>query len=223
MRKNLRIYQIILFPLVFAVLVYLLAALISGKKFAEAQLNLEAQISQQQALLTSLSEITGRNGTDPIADSILKDCVVADRTQFDTLLGNLDQNLPYSDLEKLEGLFGRCGAFYSQRKSLLAARLEREVEVYTVYVDHLDALSQQSKIDDYKVEEWKVLATLEQKQSALFVKLVILQDQIVRSLLAGKTTQSNEIKEILLQVKEAQKTLAETNNQVAEVQATLKL
>jgi hypothetical protein len=222
MLKNLPRYQIILFPLVFGVLVYLVAAFISSYKFAEARQSLETQISEQEALLTNLAETTGRNGADPTTDSILKDCALSNRTQFDTLLGNLDKNLPSSDLEKLQSLFSRCGAFYSQRKSLLASRLEREVEVYSTYVDQLTALSRQFEIDDYNVEKWRLLADLEQAQSKLFTQLVTLQDQIIKSLLTGKTTESTEITEILSRVKTAQKTLVDTNNQIAEVQTVLK-
>ncbi len=221
MRKNLKTYQIILLAIGFIVLVYALALAVISMKFAVAKQNLETQLAEQRSLLISLAEITARNGTDSVTDSILKDCAVTQRTEFDALLGSLDQGLSPEDLFKLERLFGRCGSFYSEKKALLTARLNREIEIYATFVDQLDILNQHSKTKEYKVEDWKTIASLEQKQSLLFMELVSLQSEIIQALIADNAPDSQIMKEILTRVQVTQEALAEASNQVVKVQATL--
>lgn len=222
MRKNLKTYQVILLAIGFIVLIYALALAVSSMKFAVAKQNLEAQLAEQKSLLIALAEITARNGTDSVTDSILKDCAVAQRTEFDALLGSLDQRLSPEDLFKLERLFGRCGSFYSEKKALLTARLNREVEIYATFADQLNILNQRSKTKEYKVEEWKTIASLELKQSSLFMELVSLQSEIIQALIADNAPDSQKMKEILARVKTTQESLANTSNQIIKLQETLK-
>ena len=221
MRKNLKTYQIILLAVGFIVLVYALALAVSSMKFATAKQNLETQLAEQKSLLISLAEITARNGTDSVTDSIIKDCAVAQRTEFDALLGSLDQGLSQEDLFKLERLFGRCGSFYSEKKALLTARLNREVEIHATFVDQLDILNQHSKTKEYKVEEWKTIASLEQKQSSLFIELVSLQSEIIQALISDNAPDSQKIKEILTRVKTTQESLADTSNKISKLEPEL--
>lgn len=221
MRKNLKTYQVILLAVGFIVLVYALALAVSSMKFATAKQNLETQLAEQKSLLISLAEITARNGTDSVTDSIIKDCAVAQRTEFDALLGSLDQGLSQEDLFKLERLFGRCGSFYSEKKALLTARLNREVEIHATFVDQLDILNQHSKTKEYKVEEWKTIASLEQKQSSLFIELVSLQSEIIQALISDNAPDSQKIKEILTRVKTTQESLADTSNKISKLEPEL--
>lgn len=214
-------YQKVLFFLAFAGLAYGLIVVIVREKLDDLHRQVQIQISEQQTLLTTIAETTARNGADSVTEGIIRDCNVNERTDFDTLLSRLDKGLSNTELTKLERLFGRCGSFYSQRKSIMVARLSREIEVYSSYVDELKTVSTEKTVTSYKVEEWQKLVEQEQKQSELFATLVTQQQKIIETLMSGKSTESEEIKSVLKAVNETQVSLSETNQAAAVIRKTL--
>jgi hypothetical protein len=200
---------------------YIAGEYIAATRVAAARATLESTIEQQRVTLETLSEITARNGGDEVTDLIIKDCSVEERKAFDALLGRLDSGLAHVELETLDRLFGRCGYFFAHRKSIMVARLEREVALYKTFVSQLETITGSSMQDEYMVNNWTMLVDNENKQRELFMNLVLLQDQIIATLLQGKFTTSNEIQTILNEVKETQATLATTNTQTADLRAIL--
>ncbi|MCB9810208.1 hypothetical protein H6781_01250 [Candidatus Nomurabacteria bacterium] len=191
------------------------------KRFAEFETNTRSQITEQLVLVSAISEATSRNGADAVTESIVKDCSVSERIQFDDLLNNLNNNLNRTQLTELERLFGRCGSFYSERKSVMVARLTREVEILEGYVNQLSVILDKDISSEYSLEDWKKLSEEEKKQSELFANLVVLQDEIISTLLSGKNAQSPEIEEILQQVREVQETLLVANAQASALRSRL--
>lgn len=191
------------------------------KRFAEFETNTRSQITEQLVLVSAISEATSRNGADAVTESIVKDCSVSERIQFDDLLNNLNNNLNRTQLTELERLFGRCGSFYSERKSVMVARLTREVEILEGYVNQLSVILDKDISSEYSLEDWKKLSEEEKKQSELFANLVVLQDEIISTLLSGKNAQSPEIEEILQQVREVQETLLVANAQASALRTRL--
>jgi hypothetical protein len=214
-------YQNVLLFVAFAALSYGLVVVIVQQKLKDLHHQVQVQISQQQTLLTTIAETTARNGADATTEAIVRDCNPSERTEFDTLLGKLDKGLPPTELTSLERLFGRCGSFYPERKSVMVARLTREIEVYESYVDQLKAVSDKKTVDSYQVDTWKELAVQEQRQSELFAKLATLQGSIIETLMTGKSPASEEIKSVLKQVNETQKSLLEANQNAAAIRKTL--
>jgi hypothetical protein len=136
------------------------------------------------------------------------------------LLSRLDTQLSRGELTTLERLFGRCGSFYAERKSVMVSRLEREVEVYANTVEQLELLSGK-KQEEHRVEVWQSLVEQENAQSEQFNKLVSLQDQIIKTLLAGKAASSAEVKEIVKTAKQTQEELMNANKQASELRIAL--
>jgi len=202
-------------------LVYFLVHNFAENRFQDLESQTRLLISEQQAVLATIAETTARNGADSITEQIIKDCSLSERSTFDTLLGSLDKGLTQTELVELERLFGRCGGFYSERKSVMVSRLAREIEVYETYVEHLETLLDADVANEFQISLWNKLAEEEQKQSELFSQLVIKQDQIISTLLDGKSASSEEIEQILREVNEIQGTLVVTNKQVAKVRAEL--
>lgn len=221
LRNQIQKYQNVLFFLAFAGLAYGLIVVIVREKLDDLHAQIQMQIAQQQTLLTTIAETTARNGADVVTEGIIRDCNVNERTDFDNLLGQLDKGLSTAELTKLERLFGRCGSFYPERKSVMVARLSREVEVYASYVDQLKAVSTQKLIASYKVDEWQKLVEQEQKQSELFAKLVSQQEKIIETLMTGKSPQSEEIKSVLKEVQDTQISLVQTNQAAASIRKIL--
>lgn len=194
-------------------LVYFLVSALVDNRFKELELQTKVQIADQSKLLVTIAETTARNGADVVTESIVKDCAMEERIKFDDLLGRLDKGLAKEQLIELDRLFGRCGNFSADRKSMMVARMSREIEIYEMYVNQLSTITGEDQSELFKVVKWQMLAAEEEKQSDLFRKLVLLQDKIITALLAGNTATSPEIVGILQEVKEVQETLIVANKQ----------
>tara|TARA_B100000508_G_scaffold120126_2_gene101111 strand:- start:12591 stop:13274 length:684 start_codon:yes stop_codon:yes gene_type:complete len=203
------------------VVAYLFASNIVDSAFSDLEKNTRAQIADQETLLAAITETTARNGADAVTESIVRDCSLKERTAFDDLLGRLNDGLYQSELIELERLFGRCGSFFAERKSVMVARLAREIEIFEAYVQQLAILEGESVLADYQVEQWKELSAAEQNQSELFTKLVRKQDEIISTLLSGKAASSEEILAILQEVREIQETLVVVNQQASNLRSQL--
>lgn len=217
-RKNIK-YALVFLIGIFVM--YFIVTAMVGLRFSEIEKNTREQIASQESLLVEIAVTTARNGADSVTELIVQDCTIDERTRFDFLLGKLDSNLSKIDLLELERLFGRCGPFYSERKSVMVSRLGREIEVYTNYVNQLGIILDKDVSEQYSLSKWQDLATEEQKNSDLFAKLVKLQDQIIATLLTGKSVDSPEIQEILLEVNETQQSLAVIKTQISKTRSGL--
>lgn len=195
--------------------------LIVKERLEDLTATIQVQIGEQQTLLTGIAQATARNGADATTESIIKDCSVSERNEFDDLLGKLDKGLSVTELTTLERLFGRCGNFFAQRKSVMVARLTREIDVYAALVDQLETLVGEEEVEVYKVETWRQLADEERKLSEHFAELVVIQDDIITTLLDGKSAQSDEIKTILTKAQETQGMLIVTSKQAAAIRESL--
>lgn len=194
---------------------------LTAKRTANLQAGIEKSITEQKIILADLAETTGRYGADTTTESIVQDCSVDERNVFDNLLGRLDGGLSQTELLKLDRLFGRCGFFFAQRKSIMVSRLAREVELYETQIVQLESLTGSSKKDFYALESWKTLSIDEQKQADLFMNLVRSQDRIITTLISGKSSDSSDMQTVLNEVKEIQEMLTVTNKQTADLRAVL--
>ena len=215
-----RYHHVILFCL-FAIVAYVLIVLIVNEKLEDLHTKIEGSLKDQQVLLATIAEATARNGADEVTETIVRDCSIDERTAFEELLRKLDTGIATSELTTLERLFARCGSFYSQRKAVMVARLSREIEVYSTYVEQLQAISNERTVAEYQVETWKQLSTAEQTQSDQFAKLVTLQESIISTLLSGKSASSPEIQSILTEVNATQAALAAAHQESATIRTEL--
>lgn len=220
MNRQLHLKSVLLRASILFLFAYVGGILIARERLADLRSELLLQISEQRTLLYTIAETTARNGADEVTERIVRDCSLDERTQFDELLGKLNQGLSQNNLVTLERLFGRCGSFYAERKSVMVSRLEREVEVYETYVKQLEQIGGVD-VADFNVQTWKELVAAEQKQSQEFNTLVAHQDNIISELLLGKSANSSEIKAILDQVKTVQQALAEANTAASETRQQL--
>ncbi len=193
-----------------------------NERLHELQLETQVLIEEQKTLLTSIAEITARNGADEVTERIVKDCSVTERNSFDELLSALDKGLTRTQLIELERLFGRCGPFFSERKAVMVTRMAREIEVLELLVKQFSNLTGSDASEEYQLSDWKKLSELEQEQSDLFSKLVTLQDEIISSLLSSEDgISSAKITAILQEVNTVQQALAATNSQAAATRSAL--
>lgn len=201
--------------------IFVLVTTLVQSRFNSIEQNTRLAIADQQSVLIAIAEVTARGGADVVTESVVKDCSMTERTEFDSLLGRLNDGLSKNELTTLERLFGRCGAFYAERKAVMVSRLAREIEIYETYVAQLSTITNTDLQIEFRIGEWKNLAAEEKKQSDLFSRLVQVQDQIITTLLAGKTATSPEMQDILQQAKEIQETLLVANKQASTLRAVL--
>jgi hypothetical protein len=195
--------------------------ILTKNQLQDLELQTRVQISQQETVLATIAETTARNGADSVTEQIIRDCSLAERSAFDTLLDDLNDGLAQAQLIELERLFGRCGTFFSERKSMMVARLARETEVYDSYVNQLSTILDTDVTSEFSLSQWNTLVQQELKQAQLFASLVQKQDEIIAALLAGRSADSQEITAILREVKEIQDTLVVANKQAANTRALL--
>ncbi len=179
------------------------------------------QVAEQEAVLNTIAETIARNGADSVTESVIRDCPMSERMRFDSLLGRLDSGLAQAELRELDVLFRSCASFYSDRKSLMSARFNREIEAYEEQVALLNTLTAGDEFEKAKVEQWRALATEEQKQSELFAELVLAQKNIIDALIAGKSASSEEILSILTNVNETREALAFSRLQAEQIRNTV--
>ena len=214
-------HKFFLLAVVIVLMSYGIAQFIIHEKFAALRADMQLHISEQETLLTTIAETTARNGVDAVTESVVKDCDINERTEFDTLLGRLDAGLQMTELTTLERLFGRCGGFFAQQKALMTARLQRETEIYEDVVGRFEIIAGGKASDGYHLDLWLQLGEAEKKQSELFTELVHLQDEIITALLAGKRTDSEELKTLMQQAQDTQQSLIVASKQAADIRAQL--
>ncbi|NCN11819.1 hypothetical protein GW937_00680 [Candidatus Kaiserbacteria bacterium] len=204
-----------------AITIYVAVSFLVNDRFNKLEELTRSLLADQQATLVAIAETTARNGADTVTESVIRDCMLTERSEFDTLLSQLDRGLSYAELTTLERLFGRCGSFYAERKAVMVARLAREIEVYETYVLQLNTVVQDDLSETFEVKEWQALATEEKKQSELFAQLVTAQDKIIVTLLAGSSASSPEIQAILQDAREIQEALFMASKQASDIRAIL--
>jgi hypothetical protein len=164
-------------------------------------------VAEQETTLISIAEVTDRNGADAVVAEIVKDCDIVDRQKFDALLGNLG-TLTKVELVEVDQLFGACGNFYAERKALMVARLNREFEVYQDYVTLLDTVDSRSEEILYPVAKWSELTAFELQRSSLSYELVVIQKDIIQTLLDGVSIQSAQMLSEVTKAQEVNDTLS---------------
>ena len=164
---------------------------------------LDAQITEQRAVLVTTADITRANGTDSIVEVIVTDCNAVDRQRFDTLLDSLSQQISNTELGELDTLFHKCGTFYAERKSILAARLIREVAFYKTLTTLRTEVENITPEALREVQMWQEIAESELTWSNYFNDLVDYQGAIILLLKTGRTESSPEVAAILAEVKNA--------------------
>ena len=166
----------------------------------ETLLQLNNPIDAQEKVLISLAEATRRNGADTVTARIVVDCNSADRQRFDSLLDLLSSTISPAELSELSTLFFKCGSFFADTKSVMAIKLQREVEILAEYAELREKINNQNLSVDTKIAAWKNLSEAELKTAEYFNQLVVLQGTIIAELQSGKKPTAPTIVDALSKV-----------------------
>ena len=199
----------------------LLSMLIVSQRTQAYQDTIAAQLESQVDRVQELAAATAQNRADSAVGVRIQDCPPDQRTTFNALLGRLDVGLERSQLEQLDQLFSACAHVQAERKAVVVAQLDREVAVLSSYADQMTALTNTNAAQDYQIASWLQLVDHEATQSAGFAELVVVQKNIIDTLLSGMSADSPEMIAILDAVKETQESILFANNQAAALRAEL--
>ncbi len=164
---------------------------------------IDEQVAAERAVLVYVADLTRQNGVDEATNKIVADCNGADRQRFDTLLDQLSKTVSPAELTELTGLFGKCGNFYAERKSIMAARLHVEVQHYSLLKNLRTAITRDTADTNAELAAWQQVAEAELKWSDYFSELVTYQGTIITLLSNGKRATSPEVVAVLSDVKSA--------------------
>ncbi len=185
------------------------------------QKTLEQQILEQRAgldfELTTLAEITDRNGADASIENIVTDC--PRRDEYETLLIKLS-SLTKKDLIIVQNLYESCGNFYAERKALMVGRLERELKSYEDMTDLLRTLDVK-EVNDSRLATWKSIVSLEKTRSSLLTEQSAIQSKIISYLVTGYTEYSKEVSELTRNAQEIGELLTVHDHRIDELRASL--
>lgn len=177
-------------------------------------------IVEQEKTLSNIAEITDRDGADAVVESIIRDCSTDNRSRFDSLLDRLGQLSP-SELSETKALFDSCARFFSSRKALMIARMEREYEVYRDMVELLAIIDDEITVSQFRVGEWDNLVVLEKKRSDIFERQVSIQLEIINALVAGDRVGSENIQGMLTEAQNISEEALVVNQQIDTLRGDL--
>lgn len=207
------IYKKIAAPCIIVALVFLGTSWYVHESEADMAAEIKLLIAEQEVTLSSIAELTDRDGADSVVSNIIKDCAPAERERFDSLLARLS-TLNAMELVEVDRLFASCGNYYAERKSAMVARFQREYEVYEAYVDLLSHINSKAALIEYPRETWGELVSLETMRSKLASELVQIQLQIITELRAGAGVSSDAIQVQITQANEVKESLSFTGVQI---------
>jgi hypothetical protein len=214
-------YRSLIIGTIFGLLIiYIFSTLIIEKRLNSLKVSLEDKIELQQRIISDIALTTGRGGSNNQAEMIVTECSSEERVDFESSLSKLDTGLPNKELNQLSRLFNSCGHVYANRRASMAFQLEREV----AYLD--DLVAQRRVIDDdydilVNLEKWSDLVVNEKLISNNFQELVIIQRQIIDSLLLGKTTDSEEVKTLMKDAQSLKNELTTATEKASTIRSEL--
>jgi len=197
----------------------LLSSMYTHYKERELSLLLKHKILEQDKTLISLSEISDANGVDEVTESIIRDCESSKRARFEQLLNKLNL-ISESELSELEALFDVCAPFFSERKAMMVARLEREFEVYADYVGLLKVIEEAEAELLYPVNDWSEIVALEKSRRDLLLEQVQIQGTIIEAI-KSSTQNSDEFQAMLVRAAQVSQEAATLNRSIDDVRQRL--
>lgn len=203
-----------------ALIVFVTSYFVVEKRLQEYKMILDTQINTQIRSLGDLAIITGKGASNERADTLVKECKVEERSEFEALLASLNSELNQRELNRLTNLFGNCGHVFANRRTSMFLQMQDEFDTLENLVE------MRKKIDDFSEEsinytKWKELVNNEREISNIFQDMVRVQSDIIQVLLSGKNINSEEVNELLKEVQEIKVKLNEATEKASSIRVVL--
>lgn len=212
--------QIILGLVIGAIFVYFVSGLVVDKKLHNTQVYLDDQLKSQTENLRELALIAARGGVSESVEKFIPECESSDRVSFDTLLASLDKGLSKTELQNLSSLFDKCGKVFAVRRAAMVLEFDREVNNFEQLL-LLKSMLGDDKDTKPSLTEWKTLAEKEENISNKFLLLVSIQEQIIKTLLAGDLVSSPKVEVIRKRADEIVTELTIVTKEASDIRTAL--
>jgi hypothetical protein len=182
---------------------------------------LDDAIQNERNFIATTADLTRQNAVDESTSKVLIDCSTAERQRFDLLLDELSKNISADNLHELAQLFYKCGSFSADQKGIMAAKLEREVDVLAnlkTVRNHIQTYPEDMQTE---ITVWKKIAESELKWAAYSGELVTDQGLIIELFLKGKNASSPEVVEILTKASNAKSQMVVLGDQIKNYRQTV--
>ncbi len=215
MRAYLSTHLLVALNTVLVALVIVWAAWYIDHSRKETEMALTAEIVQSVTTITELALLTDRNGADVLTEGIIADC--PRRGEFESILQELG-TASRKDLIAAQQLFESCGAFFSERKALMVAQLEREFASLESYLILLETLRNLTP-EEVALHEWSEVVRLEGERSAFLGEQTLIQGEIIALLIEGGN--ATRINELVRHAHRVNESIGETDTLVDTVRTRL--
>ncbi|MFZ2253483.1 MAG: hypothetical protein WAW13_04960 [Minisyncoccia bacterium] len=195
----------------------ILGAWVADSNQSKVEGKILEQIVTERNLMLQLATLTDHNGADETISRIVSDC--SRRTEYEDLLTSLE-SLSKKDLIAAQNLFESCGKYYTERKALMVAKLEREFEIYTTYVAILKEFHDDKELDR-NTDMWKDLISLENDRSSFLSDQNHIQAKIISLLISGSVVSSKELVELIRDAGEINELLGVSDHKIDALRASL--
>lgn len=183
----------IAFALLTLALGAVLGAVVAHERQSDVETAIRAQLVRQEVLMSSLAELTDRNGADTEIAAVITAC--QRRAEYESLLTNLG-SLSKKDLVVLQNLYEECGYIEPTTKALMVGKLEREFRAFEE-LQGLLALLTTEDIIEYRRDVWEGIVSGEKMRSALLTDLGNIQEEIISALISGATVSSGNVQTLV--------------------------
>jgi hypothetical protein len=154
------------------------------------------KISEQELKISNHAALMSTASVDQTVERLFVDC--RERNRFDTLLDALSTTMPIGELNELSAMYDRCASYFPNRRLVMVARFEREVEVLSEYLSlHRATTGRENEAQQNRLAVWKQIAEAEAEIAKQFSLQVDVQRSIIAHLKAGKNERSPEITDAL--------------------------
>lgn len=202
------------------ILIYSFSTIIVNKKIEAVRNSVTYKIENQIKIVSESATVLGNGSVSSDVDLIVPKCNYSDLTKYDTLLSSLDKGLSKSNIIELKSLFDRCGDNASNQRSVMALKLNQEIN----NLDSLISVSVELENDKEllnTLSKWKKLSELEIKIADLFSDLVFAQNEIINTLLGNVSSNVRSVEEIRKEAEGIRNNLTIVTEEASKLRAEL--
>jgi hypothetical protein len=164
-------------------IVFLTSSLIVEKRLSDLRSSIDKEITAGLDTLKEMAPMMANGDQNEVISSLIKNCPATENSNYDRLLGSLDNGLAQNELKELEMLFKLCGHIPADRRAGMVYLMEQQLNDLNLLAERREFLGSFSK-EDLSLEDWARLLSKEKEISELFLGLVESQGQIIDGLIS---------------------------------------
>jgi hypothetical protein len=202
-----------------ALIVFLTSSLIVNKRLSDLRSTLDKEISADIEYLINMTPVAASGNDNQIINLLVRSCSLADNSDYEMLLGGLDNGLNASALNKLEQLFKLCGHVTASKRAGMVYLLGERLSNLNQLIKRREQLAGFTKEKELNIDGWNALVNKEKEISELFLGLVDVQGKIINDLINNVAIK--ELSAVQVEAQEIKAKLTVATEEASTLRATL--